>query len=357
MSFIQDLKRMREMKKKARKQRLDKKRLQHAHKKGFLEKHMQKAGLYIGKYKIFNRLFNVSLIINLLASIFLIYFFSTHYGYPVIYIVTLTLLLWLVIFFGLLLIVYLMFYFFLDFKIFQRRLDIEEVLPDFLQLTSANIRAGMPIDKALWFAVRPRFGVLAKEIEMVAKEVMSGEELNDSLQRFADKYNSDLVKRSINLMIEGIEAGGEIGNLLDKISTDIQEARIMRKEMTADVMAYVIFISVAAIIAAPLLMALSLNLLQVITTILGKVSIGGSAAASASMPIQISKVSINPTDFKIFSLVTLVMTAFFSAMIVAIIQKGNIKEGFKYIPAFIGVTVVLFLIMAKVFNILLSGFF
>ncbi|MBW2991972.1 type II secretion system F family protein [Candidatus Woesearchaeota archaeon] len=357
MNFLEAYKNRLERLRKLRKLREEKQRIRKLHKKSFLEKHMQKAGMYINKYKLFGRLFNVCLIINLLISAFLIYFFSTHYGYPVAYVIILTLFLWLVAFFGILLIVYLMFYLFLDFKIFRRRMDIEDVLPDFLQLTSANIRAGMPIDKALWFAVRPRFGVLAKEIEMVAKETMSGEELNDSLQRFADKYNSDLVKRSINLMIEGLEGGGEVGDLLDKISSDIQEARIMRKEMTADVMAYVIFITFASIVAAPLLMALSLNLLQIITTIMGKVAVQGGASAGANIPIQISRVSVNPSDFRIFALTTLTMTSFFSSIIVAIIQKGNVKEGMRYIPAFVGFTVVLFLIMAKVFEVLLSGFF
>ena len=42
------------------------------------------------------------------------------------------------------------------------------VLADFLGLTSSNISAGMPIDRALWFAVRPKFGILAREIEEVA---------------------------------------------------------------------------------------------------------------------------------------------------------------------------------------------
>jgi pilus assembly protein TadC len=357
MKFFENYKKRLERLRKLKKDRLAKKRLRKIYKKSYVEKHMQKAGLYISKYKLFGKLFDVSLIINLLISVFLIYFFSTHYGYPLIYVIMVTLLLWLIVFFWLLLIVYLLFYLFLDVKIFQRRMDIEEVLPDFLQLTSANVRAGMPIDKALWFAVRPRFGVLSKEIETVAKEVMSGEELNDALQRFSDKYNSDLVKRSVNLMIEGIEAGGEVGDLLNKISSDIQEARIMRKEMTADVMTYVIFISFAAIVAAPLLMALSYNLLSVITMIMGKVTVTGASAAGANMPIQISKVSVQPSDFKIFAIVILTITAFFSAMIVAIIQKGNVAQGFKYIPAFMGITVVLFLVMSKVFGIMLSGFF
>lgn len=349
MKFIERYKRR-------RKEKLAKKVLRAKQRKSFLEKHMQKAGIYIGKYKVFNRLFNICLVLNLAISIFLMYFFSTNYGYPLLYVFLIISFLWFIIFFGLLLVVYLMFYLFLDFKIFKRRLDIEEVLPDFLQLTSANIRAGMPIDKALWFAVRPRFGVLAKEVELVAKEVMSGEELNNSLQRFADKYNSDLVKRSMNLMIEGLEAGGEVGDLLDKISSDIQESRIMRKEMTADVMAYVIFISFASIVAAPLLMALSHQLLQIVTSIIGRVNFTG-VASMANMPVSITKVSVSPADFKIFALTTLSITAFFSSIIVAIIQKGNIKEGLKYIPAYIGITIILFLVTSKLFGIVLSGFF
>ena len=59
---------------------------------------MHKAGMYIGKYKLFNRLFNVSLVINLIISGFLIYFFSTNYGYPLIYVITVTMFLWFVIF-------------------------------------------------------------------------------------------------------------------------------------------------------------------------------------------------------------------------------------------------------------------
>jgi len=41
--------------------------------------------------------------------------------------------------------------------------------------------------RALWYAVRPRFGVLAREIEIVAKQTMSGEELDKALIRFFKK--------------------------------------------------------------------------------------------------------------------------------------------------------------------------
>src|SRR5690606_31700886 len=81
-------------------------------------------------------------------------------------------------------------FFYLDYCLYNRTKEIEEVLPEFLQLTSANISAGMPIDRALWFAVRPKFGVLAKEIEAVAKSTLAGDDLEKALKDFAQKYDS-----------------------------------------------------------------------------------------------------------------------------------------------------------------------
>jgi len=219
-----------------------------------------------------------------------------------------------------------------------------------LQLTASNIKAGMTIDSALWYAVRPRFGVLAKEIEVVAKDTMRGEDLKTALQKFADKYESVLLKRSISLLIEGLEAGGEIGNLLNKIAINIQENKIMRKEMAANVTTYVIFISFATIAAAPMLFGLSGVLIRVISDIGSNVG----STATTGLAISFSSGGITYSDFKIFAIVSLIITSFFSAVIISTIKNGNIKLGLKYIPIFIFVTITLFLIADIVLGKLLG---
>ncbi|MFH1134361.1 MAG: type II secretion system F family protein [Nanoarchaeota archaeon] len=245
-----------------------------------------------------------------------------------------------------------------DLRIFQRRMMIEEVFPDFLQLTAANIRSGMPIDRALWYAVRPRFGVLAKEVELVAKETLSGRDLEKSLVEFSKKYDSPTVERAINLLISGLEAGGEIGDLLTKIAMDIQETRIMKKDMAANVMTYVIFISFATLLAAPFLFALSYNLLIVIQRIMGNISLpqdSMSGGGFGNLLINMSAESISIPDFKIFAVLMLAVTSFFSAVIIAIIQKGSVKEGFKYIPIFIVSTIAIFYIASAILGLFLGS--
>jgi len=317
------------------------------HKLGF---YLERAGLGIAPELLSKRLFNISIFINLIISSFLIYHFSTTFGITWTTILLSIVALWILVFSILLFILWVLFYVVVDLKIFKRKVNIEDVLPDFLQLTASNIKAGMTIDRALWYAVRPRFGVLAKEIETVAKETMRGQELKTALQKFADKYDSILLKRSISLLIEGLEAGGEIGNLLNKIAINIQENKIMRREMAANVTTYVIFISFATVAAAPVLFALSGVLIRVIAS-LGS-ALGETGAATTSFALSFSGGGIKYSDFRIFAVVSLIITSFFSSVIIATIKSGNAKLGFKYIPVFIVITVTLFFIA----DTILGGF-
>ncbi|MBL7055032.1 type II secretion system F family protein [Candidatus Woesearchaeota archaeon] len=321
-----------------------------------LKFYIEKAGLGTNHKIISKRLFNLCVFINLAISAYLIYYFSVNFGYTWNKIVTAMLSLWVFVFTILLFTMWAIFYLSLDLKVFKRKIDIEDVLPDFLQLTASNIKAGMTIDRALWYAVRPRFGVLAKEIEQVAKETMSGKDLKQALQDFAAKYNSVVLKRSISLLIEGIEAGGEIGNLLIKISANIQETKIMKQEMSANVTTYVIFISFASVTAAPFLFALSGVLIQVIHG-LGSTMGNVGGAASTGMALSFKGTGIGYSDFRIFAVVTLLITSFFSASIIATIKKGNIKAGFKYIPVFMISSISLYFIAQSILNLTLGMFF
>ena len=252
-------------------------------------------------------------------------------------------------------------YFFLDMRIFSRTQDVERVLPDFLQLTSANISAGMPIDKALWMAIRPQFGVLSYEIQEVAKATMAGESLEKALHDFTDRYQSPIVTRAVNLLLEGLAAGGEMAELLNKIAIDIQELRLMRKEMAADVMTYVLFITVATVFIAPLLFGLATQLLTIVQHIMANLNLGAGGMGSTGMggmfSFNFSEVTIKLSDFRIFCISMLCVSSFFSACIISMIRKGNVKEGFKYIPIFIVITITLYFLASWGLGKLFSGFF
>ncbi len=201
----------------------------------------------------------------------------------------------------------------------------------------------MTIDRALWQAVRPRFGVLAREIEDVAKKTMTGYDLERALAEFSEKYDSPTLRRSVNLIVEGIHSGGRLADILNRIAVNIQENAILQKEMSANVTTYVIFISFATVAAAPFLFGLATQLLLVIQSIAGSIAANGGGSSSG-MGITISADVVSRSDFRLFSITILTISSIMSASIVSVIRKGTVKDGIRLIPFFWAITVALYFI-------------
>jgi pilus assembly protein TadC len=240
---------------------------------------------------------------------------------------------------------------YMEIKIYNRKRVMETVLPDFLKLTSSNVRSGMTIDRALWGAIRPQFGILAKEMELVAKQTMSGEDLDSALLKFSKKYDSTILDRSIQLLIEGIDAGGELAEILDKISINLHDTQAMQKEMAANVTSYIMFITIAAVVATPCMFALSKQLITITQNIMADMNTDSSTqntmfGGGGEGGVELEK-------FNTFAWVTVVTISGFSAMICSVIKKGNIRSGFKTIPIYAGISYFIYIIAS---NILKNAF-
>jgi len=322
--------------------------------------YLNRAGLETKEQIINRKLLIASGLIYVFVSIYLVYKYAAGFNFRlgpfIVWLLKLTPH-WFLLLFIILFATWLVFRVYLDLRIHQRKSMIEAVFPDFLQLASANIRAGMPLDRALWFAVRPQFGILAHEIEEVAKETLSGTDLEVALQNFADKYDSAMVGRAMTLLIEGMSSGGEVGELLSKIALNIQQSQILRKEMSADVVSYSMFIGIATILAAPFLFALSGQLLIILKGILSTVAAsGGGASGGGGAGFTFTEISLSAEDFNRFAYLALTITAAWSGIIVATIRKGDVKSGISSIPGFIAVTLILYWITSKGLGYLMGGF-
>lgn len=240
-------------------------------------------------------------------------------------------------------------WFYVDMRIYRRTKDIEKVLPEFLQFVGGNLKGGMSFDRALWSSIRPRFGVLANEIQIAAKKVMTGGDVDEALLEFADKYESPTLQRSMELIVEGMRGGGEIVYLIDRVIENLNEAELLKKEMAASVTSYVIFITFIVLLVAPGLFALGFQLLTIVSSFGAKVS-GGAAS---NFPLKLSVGGFDIEMFKQFSMGCLAIISVFSCMILSIISKGSYRDGIKYVPVFLVVSLVNYLLMIK----LLGGVF
>jgi Flp pilus assembly protein TadB len=236
----------------------------------------------------------------------------------------------------------------------QRGNFAESVLPDALQLMSANIRSGLTPDKALLFAARPEFGILEKEIKFAASKAVAGEPLEDALTSLGNRIKSRIINRTFTLIVEGMRKGGEIATLLEKTSEDIRDLKILKKEVSAQVGMYVIFIFISIGFAAPLLFAFSAHLVQTMGTIGKGLSTGDTSDYAVIGSIKFGVLQIPDNFLRNYTIATLAITAFFGSLLLGLLQDGKEKAGIKYIPILLILNISIYLlariVLASIFG-------
>ena len=225
------------------------------------------------------------------------------------------------------------------------------MLPDFLSLSASNVRAGMTIDQAMWYAAKPEFGVLSEEVSIVAKKTFGGVPFNQAIDYLTDRFNSKPIRRAVALIKQGLASGGQLADILERTAEDARQMHILRKEIAASLLMYVIFIVFAGALGTPFLFAISGKLVSMLENVFATLP-SSSAAYSSFSTVQLSFVSsthaaISSADFALFTLISCVMTAIFSSLIIGVISKGSKRDGIPYIPfLLVASLLVLFLVSA-----------
>ncbi len=217
-----------------------------------------------------------------------------------------------------------------------RRNAVEAVLPDFLTLTAANVKAGMPLDQALWYSAKPEFGLLSIEVKKAIKRAFSGESLDSSLEILVSRFQSKVFTRTISLIKQASATGGEVAEVLRNTAEDTRNTLIMKKEVAASLVLYEIFVLFAGIVGTPFLFALATKFIEVFEKQKTAFPISSSEVPSFFSGLmqtgQATASIITSSEFYYFSIATIVVTSVFSALIVSVIRTGTKNEGVKYFP-------------------------
>jgi pilus assembly protein TadC len=241
-----------------------------------------------------------------------------------------------------------------------RRSAVETVLPEFLSMVSSNVRGGMPVDQALWNSAKPEFGILSAEVRMAIKEAYSGKTMDDSLDDLASRFNSKLFKRFIEILKQAISSGAEVGVVLEKLSDEIREVIIVRRDIKSMLIVYAIFLFFAAAFGVPFLLSVSNKLIEVLYTAFAMVTPSGGLESMGSNSLIgnffLGRPPITPSDFYYFSLVMLFITNFITAYIIGAAYTGNENDGIKFFPIMALVAYLVFFGGSSLVGVLFQGF-
>lgn len=234
-------------------------------------------------------------------------------------------------------------YLILEYTATKRMSMMEDVLPDFLTLMASNIRSGLTPERALLLSARDEFGPLKKEIDAASKFAMTGTSFNEAFEKIGEKVPSVSLNKSVRLIVEGIESGGNLAELLDNTASDIRRFNLVRMEVQANVAAYKLFFFVAAALGAPLLYATTNFLMGTVASIKSKLSLVDIATSGFRTPVFFNTKAISPDIVFWFSFSSIVVTALFASFAAGVISTGKESDGLRYVPLIIAISIGVFL--------------
>jgi pilus assembly protein TadC len=259
----------------------------------------------------------------------------------------------IILIFAIPVLIYVYFYFLTQLKKYRRIKKMEDIFPDFLQLMSSNLRAGITIDRAMLLSVKEEFDPLDKEINKTGREIATGKSMETALLNMVKRIGSEKIRKTILLIISGMRAGGNLATLLEQTGTNMRETDFIEKKSASNVLMYVIFIFVAVAAGAPALFALSSVLIQTLSILLA----GIPEVESVALPFTLSKISVSVNFITYFSLTFIIVIDVLAALVLGLVSKGEEKEGVKYFLPILIISLVVFFTIKTLLGGVMAGLF
>jgi tight adherence protein C len=123
--------------------------------------------------------------------------------------------------------------FYLLSKAKERRTKALHELPDFLDVLTISVEAGLGFDLALSKTIEKRNGILPAEFHTCLEEMRLGKSRKEALSGVKDRLNFDEIKSFINSIIQAEKLGTGIVNTLRAKSEEERDKRKQRAEEQA----------------------------------------------------------------------------------------------------------------------------
>jgi len=151
----------------------------------------------------------------------------------------------------------------------------DEEFPNLLSDLARSKRAGLSLIDAFTLTAEGDYGVLTEGLKKIAHQLTWGVPFEDALRVFARRYPTRIIKRSIEIIIEGYRVGGEVGDVLKIAADDVTEFRALEKKRIAEMSPYVAICYVTFFVFLGILLVLYATLIPMMTEAAEKVSEAG----------------------------------------------------------------------------------
>ncbi len=137
----------------------------------------------------------------------------------------------------------------------KKRQDIQNRLPDFLREISSSTSSGMTVFDSIKSASKTDYGRLSPELNRMSAQLSWGISVKEALDNFAERINTDSVKRVVVTINKALEIGGNTSAVFEAAAKEMDQKKLVEQQRKAEMSMYsaVIFISFFVFLAVILI--------------------------------------------------------------------------------------------------------
>ncbi len=198
----------------------------------------------------------------------------------------------------------------------KRKAQIEDSLPDALHHMAVAVRTGLVLESVIQEISEAEYGPLSEEFARITLEIRKGRPLKEALLAFAKRTRSKDVQRIMRLVLEGVEAGGPIADVLDEVSDNMRAIKMIKRERKSATSQQISFLAMASLFAGPFVMGVVGGLPNVMEVVAG--------GMAGDLPLEEIKGVVRALTFYVFA------QAVAAGMMMGVTMYGDFKKGFKF---------------------------
>ncbi|HMK54779.1 MAG TPA: type II secretion system F family protein [Methanobacteriaceae archaeon] len=222
------------------------------------------------------------------------------------------------------------------FFMMERRVDaIEQGTPDFLRQIASLLRAGVGIETAMEDISKHGKGPLYDELKRAVIEIKIGSTFDDALLSMGERLKSKNLDRTFRMILEGRRVGGSLADVIETVAEDLRAVLALKRERKANVMMSVMFLIIAAIIAAPF----ALGMIMTYSSFIGQMG----------KPNPLLDASIMAASGYI------IIHSVIAGLLIGVVLYGSARKGVKYALLLVPAAYAIFYII-RVFGPFILGY-
>lgn len=210
----------------------------------------------------------------------------------------------------------------------RRVRGIEERFADFLRDVASGHQGGLTLPAAVIVASRGEYGPLTPEVQKMAEQLSWNLPFTEALERFAERVDTPLVRRAVNLILQANRSGGSTIEVLMAASRDAREIKSLETERRLTMSLYTVviyvtffvFLGVAAVLYA-----------SFVPKLVEASQAAQGAQLGASGPVAgLGGPSLSLRDFQVFYFMAAIMQGLGDGIVAGLMGTGRAALGLRH---------------------------